>query len=111
MRVKGDPRKAPRPADLLLINWDRGADLAIDFTVSHPLALAHQPLVLKNVTRHGRHEEAAKSASEGPMCGLARWAFQPAAFNPWGGMGPAAREILFEITKRATSELEGWLKT
>ena len=83
----------------------------MDFTVSHPFALAHQPLVLKNVVQHGRHEEAAKLASEGPMCAQSRWAFQPAAFNPWGGMGPSAKEILFEITKRATAELEGWLKT
>ena len=111
VRMHGDKRKAPRPADLLLINWDHGVDTAIDFTVSHPLALAHQPLVLKNVTRHGRQEEAAKLESEGPMCAHSRWAFQPAAFNPWGGMGPSACEILHEISKRATAELAGWLKT
>ena len=49
--------------------------------------------------------------SEGPMCANSRWSFQPAAFDPWGGMGPSAREILFEIMKRATAEMAGWFKT
>ena len=40
-----------------------------------------------------------------------RWGFHPAAFNPWGGIGPGFASLLHEVARRATSDLEGWPKT
>ena len=67
MRTLGDPREAPRPTHLLLINWDHWKDTAVDFTISNLLALAHQLMVIKNVMPYSRHEEAAKAGAEGPL--------------------------------------------
>ena len=39
------------------------------------------------------------------------WGHHPAAYSPWGGEGPAARALLFEVTKRATADLQGWPRT
>lgn len=35
------------PADVLLVAWEKGRDVAVDFMVSHPLGLADHPLNLK----------------------------------------------------------------
>ena len=28
----------------------------------------------------------------------------------WGGLGSSSKEVLFEVTKRATADLQGWPK-
>ena len=99
-----------RPADILLIAWERGRHVAMDLTVTHPLGLTGHPIVTKNAARHCQRAEAAKTAAEGDLCAQAGWGFAPAAFNPWGGMGPTARAILHEVGKRATAHLAGWPK-
>ena len=37
------------PADILLLAWERGHDVAVDLTVTHPLGLSSHPLNVKNV--------------------------------------------------------------
>ena len=99
-----------RPADILLLTWERGRDVAVDFTVTHPLGLSQHPLIVKNVARHCQRAEAAKTAAEGDLCQRAGWGFAPAAFTPWGGSGPTARALLHEVGRRATAHLAGWPK-
>ena len=99
-----------RPADVLLLAWERGRDVAVDLTVTHPLGLAHHPIVVKNAARHCQRAEANKASAEGDLCRRAGWGFAPAAFSPWGGAGPTARALLHEVGRRATAHLTGWTK-
>ena len=84
--------------------------MAVDLTVTHPLGLTSQPVIVKNAARHCHRAEAAKIASEGDLCMRAGWGFAPAAFNPWGGTGATAGALLHEVGKRATAHLAGWPK-
>ena len=34
-----------------------------------------------------------------------RWGLHPAAFTPWGGMGPGTKHLLYEVSKRALSDI------
>lgn len=99
-----------RPADILLIAWERGKDVALDLTVTHPLGLAGHPIIVQHAARHCRRAESTKLASEGDLCRQVGWGFTPAAFTPWGGVGPSARAILHEVGRRATAALTGWPK-
>ena len=78
----------------------------MDFTVSHPLAADCFPLSHEKAKRHLSHAEDAKFAHERQtlaattMC----WGLHPAAVSPWGGMGPGARHLLYEVTKKALSD-------
>ena len=103
-------RNRKRPADILLVAWERGRDVAVDLTVTHPLGLASYPFVVDNAARHCQRAEAAKQAAEGDLCCAVQWGFIPAAFTPWGGSGPAARALLHEVGRRATAALSGWPK-
>ena len=99
-----------RPADILLLQWSRGQHVAIDFVCSHPAGLAQHPLVVDNVKRHCNKAESKKMAMDGPPCEEKGWGFSPFAFSTWGGLGSSAKEVLFEVTKRATADLKGWPK-
>ena len=99
-----------RPADILLVAWERGRDVAVDLTVTHPLGLSAHPIVVQNVAQHCRRAETAKVTAEGDLCRQAGWGFNPAAFTPWGGCGPSARTLLYEVGRRATAALSGWPK-
>ena len=95
-----------RPADLLLTAWEKGRDLAVDFTITHPLGADAFPLTLDVGKRHLQQAEHAKQAQErrANTCIAMRWAYQPAAFSPWGGMGPSAKSLYFEATKRLVTD-------
>ena len=108
--LKEDGTEGRRQADVLLVGWERGRDVAVDLTVSHPLGLSKHPIVVANAAQHCRREEAAKVADEGDLCRRAGWGFIPAAFTPWGGCGPSARALLHEVGRQATAALEGWPK-
>ena len=94
-----------RPADILLISWDRGRDVAIDFTVTNPLGAEAYPLNLDHARRHLVQAEKDKQNQEGPLCASVGCGFHPAEYSPWGGMGPSARWLLQEVTKRITVDL------
>jgi hypothetical protein len=100
-----------RPADILLLNWSRGQHVAVDFVCSHPLGLAQHPLVADNAKRHCNLAETRKVQTDGPPCEAKGWGFSPFALSTWGGLGTSAKEVLFEVTKRATADLQGWSKT
>jgi hypothetical protein len=99
-----------RPADILQKAWERGRDVAVDLTVTHPLGLTGHPIIVKNAARHCQRAEADKTHAEGDLCVQAGWGFAPAAFTPWGGTGPTARALLHEVGKRVTAHLAGWPK-
>ena len=99
-----------RPADILLVAWERGRDVAVDLTVTHPLGLAEHPIIVQTAAQHCRRKEEAKVAAEGDLCRQAGWGFTPAAFTPWGGCGPSARALVHEVGRRATAALGGWPK-
>ena len=44
-------------------------------------------------------------------CEAEVWGLSPLALNTWGGLGTSAKEVLFEVTKRATADFPGWSKT
>ena len=96
-----------RPADVLLVGWDKGQDVCVDFTVTSPLGLDAFPLNLEKARRHLNDAEAAKRAKQLAQCQEAGWGHHPAAYSLWGGQG----NLLWEVLKRATADLEGWAKT
>ena len=99
-----------RPADVLLKNWDRGSDTAVDFTIVSPLGLAAFPLHPERTKRHLNDAEKEKRAKNEPNCNAVGWQFQPAAYSPWGGQGSGAKQLMYEVLKRATADLDGWPK-
>ena len=49
-----------RPADILLVPWEKGQDYAVDFVVSHPLGLAEHCFSsngLRSTARGRKHEK------------------------------------------------------
>ena len=38
-------------------------------------------------------------------CTTMRWGFQPAAFSPWGALGPSAKHLLREVTRRVLTDV------
>ena len=98
-------RTGQRPADILLLSWDKGRDIAVDFTVTSPLTSDCYPLTHEGARRHLKNAEELKYSQERRTLSATsmQWGLQPAAFSPWGGMGPSARHLLFEVTKRVTS--------
>ena len=105
-----NPFALERPADILLIGWDRGRDVAVDLTVSHPLAPHCHPLSLEKSKRFLPDAEGSKRSKEGSQCQSAGWGFHPAAFSPWGGLGPGAKTLWFAISKKLSPDLQGWPK-
>ena len=95
-------------AAVLLVAWERGRDVAVDLTVTHPLGLSGHPIIVQKAAQHCRRAETAKTVAEGDLCRQAGWGFTPAAFTPWGGCGPSARALLHEVGRRATASLIGW---
>ena len=85
-----------RPADILLLNWDRGADIAVDFTISSPMSLDNFPLTIEGGKRHLISAEDKKIAKEHlhKTCTHMRWGLQPATFSPWGGAPAPGRSLL-----------------
>ena len=86
--------------------------MAVDFTVTSPLASDNLPLSLEKGKRHLAAAEDAKFTQEQRVraCETMRWGLTPAAFSPWGGMGPHARDLLFNTIKRATADTQGFTK-
>ena len=101
-----------RPADILLLNWDKGRDIAVDFTIVSPLTLDALPLSTDATKRLLAAAEELKYAKERQTdaCSDMGWGMQPAAFSPWGGAGPSARHLLFETIKRCSSDSQGFAK-
>jgi hypothetical protein len=100
-----------RPADVLLLQWSRGQHVAVDFVCSHPAGLAEHPLVPDNAAKHCNRAEGRKLQKDGPPCEAKGWGFSPFALSTWGGLGSSAKAVLFEVTKRATADKQGWPKT
>ena len=84
--------------------------MAVDFVCTHPTGLAQYPLVADNAARHCNQAEARKVQMDGPPCEAKGWGFSPFATSTWGGLGSSAKAVLFEVTKRATADLEGWTR-
>ena len=101
---------AKRPADILLLNWDKGRNIAVDFTVVSPLTIDSLPLSLENTKRHLAVAEETKYSKERKThaCTDMLWGMQPAAFTPWGGAGPSARHLLFETIRRCSIDFHGY---
>ena len=99
-----------RPADILLIGWDKGTNGRVDFTTTSPLRLDPYPLSLEKAKRHLNEAEKAKRAKQLSSCHAMGWGHHPAAYSPWGGQGTAARSLLYEVLKRATADQQGWSK-
>ena len=100
-----------RPADILLIGWDKGCDVCVDLTITSPLALDAFPLSVEKAKRHLNEAEKEKRSKQLPSCEAMGWGHHPAAYSPWGGQGTAARSLLWEVLKHATSDQQGWAKT
>ena len=103
-----------RPADILLLGWDKGVDVCVDFTITSPTSLDCYPLNPENSRNSRRHlneaEKKAKRVKQSPSCDAMGWAHHPAAYSPWGGQGAAAKGLLHELLKRATADQQGWPK-
>ena len=85
--------------------------MAVDIVCTHPMGLAEHPLMMDNASRHCNLAEARKMQANSPPCEAKGWGFSPFALNTWGGLGSSAKAVLFEVTKRATADLQGWPKT
>jgi hypothetical protein len=100
-----------RPADLLLVGFSRGLDWALDFTVTSPCTLDQYPLTPGTARKHVSLAENAKSAHNQASCDHMRWECCPMAYSVWGGEGPGAKRVFYEVLRRATADLQGWQKT
>ena len=99
-----------RPADILLLGWDKGTDVCVDLTITSPTSLDCFPLCLEKSRKHLNEAENGKRAKQLRLCDTMGWAHHPAAYSPWGGQGSAAKGLLHEVLKRATADQQGWPK-
>ena len=107
------PRSSPeaqhgpalRPADILLRAWQGGKDTAVDVTIKHPLQAAQAPWTKARAAAFLRQVEHQKEVKYAEACKKEGWAFCPAAFDTWGGVGPKAKDLLHKLLKRATGTL------
>ena len=114
VRLPECPEGDLRPADLLIRHWSQGRDTAVDITISH--AWTSQEERAANAPSRERwrsflvRKEGAKRTRYQRPCEDAGWAFQPAAFGTWGGLGPEAARLLHRVSKRVAGWLEGDLR-
>ena len=99
-----------RPADVLLLSWDKGRDVCIDLTVVNPFTAESYPLSLEGARRHLNAAERDKLAKHMASCQSMGWGAHPVAFSPWGGAGSAAKSLVHELLKKAMSELDSSAK-
>ena len=85
--------------------------MCVDLTITSPLALDAFPLSVEKAKRHLNEAEKEKRSKQLPSCEAMGWGHHPAAYSPWGGQGTAARSLLWEVLKHATSDQQGWAKT
>jgi len=100
-----------RPADLLVRHWQGGKDTAVDFTVVHGWQSAEASHQSRERWRAflARKETAKRDKYVDP-CSNAGWAFLPAAFGTWGGLGPEAAKLVALVCRRAAGWVEGDLR-
>ena len=74
-------RTGQRPADILLLSWDKGRDIAVDFTVTSPLTSDCYPLTHEGARRHLKNAEELKYSQERQTLSATsmQWGLQPAA--------------------------------
>ena len=87
-----------RPADILLLGFDKGIDVALDFTVSSPLD--QYPFSPDKAKKHLAAKEANKKQHNSDMCARLRWECCPVGYSTWGGEGPGARKLFHEVMHR-----------
>ena len=61
-----------RPADILLLGWDKGRDTAVDFTISSLCTLDQYPLSLEAGKNHLADAERSKLTRNGAACSAMR---------------------------------------
>ena len=94
-----------RPADVAVTGFD-ARPLAIDLTISHPLKPS-EPRDPETVKRHLLSREERKTSKYIAATARAGWVFTPAAFHPWGGLGPSCSTLLEKVVRRFASPLSG----
>jgi hypothetical protein len=77
----------------------------VDFTVTNALSADNYPLVPDTAARHLKRAEEQKKLKEGPACNATGWGMHPAAYSHWGAMGPMAKTLLVEVSKRVANDL------
>ena len=92
---------ALRPADILFRAWGGGTDLAVDVTIKHPLQEGQKPWTRQKAEGFLKSKEAEKDNKYRQACAQEGWAFSPAAFDTWGGLGPKAKDFLYRLLKRS----------
>jgi hypothetical protein len=95
-----------RPADLLLVAWDKGRDLCVDLTITCPFTAENYPLSQEQTARHLKTAEKRKLDKHAASCTRMGWGAHPMAFSPWGSAGPLAKSMTQEILKRSVADLE-----
>jgi len=80
LRQSGVPhvKEAPsatneRPADILLLGFSKGIDVALDFTVCSPCTLDQYPLCPERVRKHLAHAEATRRDQNSALCQRMHW--------------------------------------
>ena len=94
---------ARRPADILLRAWQGGQDTAVDVTVVHPLQVAQLPWTRMKAESFLKQAESRKVTNNESACKKEGWAFIPAAFDTWGGMGPKAKDVFHRLLARSVA--------
>ena len=84
--------------------------MAVDFTIIHPLSGGIPVIGAEGVARVLSGAEALKTRDQTESCAVMGWGNHPAAFTPWGAMGPGALSLAHEVEKRLTSDCDGWTK-
>ena len=96
-------RQQLRPADILLLGWDGGRDVAVDVTIGHHLQLAGQPWQVDWAKCFPWRGEGLKVDKYEAVCHLEGWGFLPMAFSTWATPGPGAFGLLSRILRRAAA--------
>ena len=79
-----------RDAELLLLSWNKGRHLAVEFVLENSRSASRWPLSPDKMASGLADAEHTKATAAEARCARAGWDFQGSAFSLWGEPGPAA---------------------
>jgi hypothetical protein len=96
-----------RPADVLIMRWQKGKHLAVNLAVVHPLQLASFPLTSAADGTVARTEKA-KTQHDQESCSSVGWGYCPLVLSTWGSLGFQGVDLTSQIIKDVVQPMGAW---
>ena len=89
-----------RPADILVLNWERGKHAALDSTVTSPLIPSILTAASLSEGATAEEAEARKHRANDPKCSELGWVCIPLVVETYGNWGREAQSTFARLASR-----------